>query len=195
MEKDLQDGLQSKKDYVPRNATWEAESDWDFLQTKVRPHSWSASGVPSGAPTDALRVSAGLLRGQQRDGLGQQHPDVLLLGELPHRNAQVQRAGELAAMAPPPTRGSTPHHPRPRPSPPSCLQGCFPALKAKYEDKLLILGISVIALCIVEVTRRPSGSEVGVRGSDVPASPPQVLAMCFAMTLFCHIRSGLGYKL
>ncbi|XP_058491725.1 leukocyte surface antigen CD53-like [Solea solea] len=52
-------------------------------------------------------------------------------------------------------------------------KGCFDALKTQFEDNFLNIGISVIVICIVEV-----------------------LGMCFAMTLFCHIsRSGLGYKL
>lgn len=52
-------------------------------------------------------------------------------------------------------------------------KGCVEALKNWFEENFLTTGISVIVLCIVEV-----------------------LGMCFAMTLFCHIsRSGLGYKL
>ncbi|XP_072288739.1 leukocyte surface antigen CD53-like [Eucyclogobius newberryi] len=52
-------------------------------------------------------------------------------------------------------------------------KGCFEALKTFFEDNFLTTGITVIVLCIVEV-----------------------LGMCFAMTLFCHIsRNGLGYKL
>ncbi|XP_036954604.1 leukocyte surface antigen CD53 [Acanthopagrus latus] len=52
-------------------------------------------------------------------------------------------------------------------------KGCLETLKSLFEDNFLTTGISVIVLCIVEV-----------------------LGMCFAMTLFCHIsRSGLGYKL
>ncbi|XP_040010817.1 leukocyte surface antigen CD53-like [Xiphias gladius] len=52
-------------------------------------------------------------------------------------------------------------------------KGCLVKLKAWFEENFLTTGISVIVLCIIEV-----------------------LAMCFAMTLFCHIsRSGLGYKL
>ncbi|KAI9543653.1 hypothetical protein NQZ68_008700 [Dissostichus eleginoides] len=52
-------------------------------------------------------------------------------------------------------------------------QGCLVTLKTLFEDHFLTTGISVIVLCIIEV-----------------------LGMCFAMTLFCHIsRSGLGYKL
>ncbi|KAK1893046.1 Leukocyte surface antigen CD53 [Dissostichus eleginoides] len=51
--------------------------------------------------------------------------------------------------------------------------GCLVTLKTLFEDHFLTTGISVIVLCIIEV-----------------------LGMCFAMTLFCHIsRSGLGYKL
>ncbi|XP_070690615.1 leukocyte surface antigen CD53-like [Pempheris klunzingeri] len=52
-------------------------------------------------------------------------------------------------------------------------EGCLAKLKTWFEDNFLTTGIFVIVLCIVEV-----------------------LGMCFAMTLFCHIsRSGLGYKL
>lgn len=52
-------------------------------------------------------------------------------------------------------------------------KGCLVKLKTLFEDNFLTTGISVIVLCIIEV-----------------------LGMCFAMTLFCHIsRSGLGYKL
>ncbi|XP_039658324.1 leukocyte surface antigen CD53-like [Perca fluviatilis] len=52
-------------------------------------------------------------------------------------------------------------------------QGCLAKLKNWFEENFLTIGISVIVLCIIEV-----------------------LGMCFAMTLFCHIsRSGLGYKL
>ncbi|GLD52426.1 tetraspanin-9-like isoform X2 [Lates japonicus] len=52
-------------------------------------------------------------------------------------------------------------------------KGCLVKLKTMFEDNFLTTGISVIVLCIIEV-----------------------LGMCFAMTLFCHIsRSGLGYKL
>ncbi|KAF7652077.1 hypothetical protein LDENG_00101920 [Lucifuga dentata] len=50
--------------------------------------------------------------------------------------------------------------------------GCVQKLKNWFEDNFLTTGISVIVLCIIEV-----------------------LGMCFAMTLFCHIRSRLGYKL
>ncbi|XP_041644264.1 leukocyte surface antigen CD53-like [Cheilinus undulatus] len=51
--------------------------------------------------------------------------------------------------------------------------GCLDKLKTWFEENFLTTGIAVILLCIVEV-----------------------LGMCFAMTLFCHIsRSGLGYKL
>ncbi|KAM6930953.1 leukocyte surface antigen CD53 [Xenentodon cancila] len=52
-------------------------------------------------------------------------------------------------------------------------QGCLAKLNTWFEENFLTTGISVIVLCIIEV-----------------------LGMCFAMTLFCHIsRSGLGYKL
>ncbi|XP_041793577.1 leukocyte surface antigen CD53 [Chelmon rostratus] len=52
-------------------------------------------------------------------------------------------------------------------------KGCLVTLRALFEENFLTTGISVIVLCVVEV-----------------------LGMCFAMTLFCHIsRSGLGYKL
>ncbi|KAK2837752.1 hypothetical protein Q5P01_014964 [Channa striata] len=52
-------------------------------------------------------------------------------------------------------------------------KGCLDKLKTLFEENFLTTGISVIVLCIIEV-----------------------LGMCFAMTLFCHIsRSGLGYKL
>lgn len=52
-------------------------------------------------------------------------------------------------------------------------KGCLETLKNFFEENFLFTGISVIVLCIIEV-----------------------LGMCFAMTLFCHIsRSGLGYKL
>ncbi|XP_034396790.1 leukocyte surface antigen CD53 [Cyclopterus lumpus] len=52
-------------------------------------------------------------------------------------------------------------------------KGCLETLKNLFEENFLTTGISVIVLCIIEV-----------------------LGMCFAMTLFCHIsRSGLGYKL
>ncbi|XP_040051034.2 leukocyte surface antigen CD53 [Gasterosteus aculeatus] len=52
-------------------------------------------------------------------------------------------------------------------------KGCFVTLKEFFEDNFLTTGISVIVFCMFEV-----------------------LGMCFAMTLFCHIsRSGLGYKL
>uniref|UniRef100_A0A3Q3WCM9 Uncharacterized protein n=1 Tax=Mola mola TaxID=94237 RepID=A0A3Q3WCM9_MOLML len=54
-----------------------------------------------------------------------------------------------------------------------CLQGYLMTLKSLFEENFLTTGISVIVLCAVEV-----------------------LGMCFAMTLFCHIsRPGLGYKL
>ncbi|XP_068422482.1 leukocyte surface antigen CD53 [Clinocottus analis] len=52
-------------------------------------------------------------------------------------------------------------------------KGCLVMLQNWFEENFLTTGISVIVLCIIEV-----------------------LGMCFAMTLFCHIsRSGLGYKL
>lgn len=52
-------------------------------------------------------------------------------------------------------------------------QGCFQTMKVFFEENFLYTGVTVIILCIVEV-----------------------LGMCFAMTLFCHIsRTGLGYKL
>ncbi|XP_029366379.1 leukocyte surface antigen CD53-like [Echeneis naucrates] len=52
-------------------------------------------------------------------------------------------------------------------------EDCFEKLNNFFEENFLMTGIAVIIICIVEV-----------------------LAMCFAMTLFCHIsRSGLGYKL
>lgn len=52
-------------------------------------------------------------------------------------------------------------------------EGCLTKMKNLFEENFLTTGISVIVLCIIEV-----------------------LGMCFAMTLFCHIsRSGLGYKL
>ncbi|XP_077097030.1 leukocyte surface antigen CD53 [Siphateles boraxobius] len=51
-------------------------------------------------------------------------------------------------------------------------QGCFSKLKDVFDKNLLNVGVGVIVVCIIEV-----------------------LAMCFSMTLFCHInRSGLGYK-
>ncbi|XP_061529076.1 LOW QUALITY PROTEIN: leukocyte surface antigen CD53-like [Phycodurus eques] len=51
--------------------------------------------------------------------------------------------------------------------------GCLDKLRTWFEEHFLSTGISIIVLCIIEV-----------------------LGMCFAMTLFCHIsRSGLGYKL
>ncbi|KAI4876683.1 hypothetical protein NFI96_012360, partial [Prochilodus magdalenae] len=50
--------------------------------------------------------------------------------------------------------------------------GCYSKLKAWFDDNLLSTGIGVIIVCSIEV-----------------------LGMCFAMTLFCHIsKSGLGYK-
>ncbi|KAM4616293.1 leukocyte surface antigen CD53-like [Polymixia lowei] len=52
-------------------------------------------------------------------------------------------------------------------------KGCVEKMRVWFEENFLTTGISVIILCIIEV-----------------------LGMCFAMTLFCHIsRSGLGYKL
>nr|XP_057927000.1 leukocyte surface antigen CD53 [Doryrhamphus excisus] len=52
-------------------------------------------------------------------------------------------------------------------------KGCLDRLKNWFEENFLSTGISVIVLCVIEV-----------------------LGMCFAMTLFCHISSsGLGYKL
>ncbi|KAM4577236.1 leukocyte surface antigen CD53 [Odontesthes bonariensis] len=51
--------------------------------------------------------------------------------------------------------------------------GCLTKLNEWFEENFLTTGIIVIVICIVEV-----------------------LGMCFAMTLFCHIsRSGLGYKI
>uniref|UniRef100_A0A3Q2XBR4 Tetraspanin n=1 Tax=Hippocampus comes TaxID=109280 RepID=A0A3Q2XBR4_HIPCM len=51
--------------------------------------------------------------------------------------------------------------------------GCLDKIRSWFEENFLTTGISVIVLCIIEV-----------------------LGMCFAMTLFCHIsRSGLGYML
>lgn len=51
-------------------------------------------------------------------------------------------------------------------------KGCYTKLKDLFENNLLNAGIGVIVVCIIEV-----------------------LAMCFSMTLFCHIsRSGLQYK-
>lgn len=51
--------------------------------------------------------------------------------------------------------------------------GCLVKLNNWFEKNFLTTGIGVIIVCIIEV-----------------------LGMCFAMTLFCHIsRSGLGYKL
>ncbi|XP_008334099.1 leukocyte surface antigen CD53-like [Cynoglossus semilaevis] len=59
------------------------------------------------------------------------------------------------------------------PRPPFRETGCYDKLKMWVEDNFLAIGISVIALCVIEV-----------------------LGMCFAMTLYCHIsKSGLGYKL
>ncbi|XP_023197729.1 leukocyte surface antigen CD53-like [Xiphophorus maculatus] len=56
---------------------------------------------------------------------------------------------------------------------PEYKEGCLKKLKEWFEENFLTTGIAVIVLCIIEV-----------------------LGMCFAMTLFCHIsRSGLGYKL
>ncbi|XP_059193166.1 leukocyte surface antigen CD53-like [Centropristis striata] len=59
------------------------------------------------------------------------------------------------------------------PNPTYRKMGCLEKMKTSFEENFLTTGISVIVLCIIEV-----------------------LGMCFAMTLFCHIsRSGLGYKL
>ncbi|XP_060928290.1 tetraspanin-4-like [Limanda limanda] len=59
------------------------------------------------------------------------------------------------------------------PQPPYKQKGCLETMQTFFEDNFLTTGISVIVLCLIEV-----------------------LGMCFAMTLFCHIsRSGLGYKL
>lgn len=50
--------------------------------------------------------------------------------------------------------------------------GCLSKVTNFFEKNFLTIGVSVIVLCMIEV-----------------------LGMCFAMTLFCHIsRSGLGYK-
>ncbi|RVE68652.1 hypothetical protein OJAV_G00093930 [Oryzias javanicus] len=52
-------------------------------------------------------------------------------------------------------------------------KGCFAAFSEWFEEHYLSFGIAVILICVVEV-----------------------LGMCFAVTLFCHITSsGLGYKL
>ncbi|XP_026199971.1 leukocyte surface antigen CD53 [Anabas testudineus] len=60
-----------------------------------------------------------------------------------------------------------------KPCDPYSKKGCVDQMKTFFEENFLHTGISVIVLCIIEV-----------------------LGMCFAMTLFCHInRSGLGYKL
>ncbi|XP_033828866.1 leukocyte surface antigen CD53-like [Periophthalmus magnuspinnatus] len=60
-----------------------------------------------------------------------------------------------------------------KPTPNYHKTGCFDKLKQFFEENFLTTGITVIVLCIVEV-----------------------LGMCFAMTLYCHIsRTGLGYKL
>ncbi|KAM8864967.1 leukocyte surface antigen CD53-like [Synchiropus picturatus] len=59
------------------------------------------------------------------------------------------------------------------PQPPFKKEGCLEVTKRWFEENFLIIGICVILICIIEV-----------------------LEMCFAMTLFCHIsKSGLGYKL
>ncbi|XP_028312899.1 leukocyte surface antigen CD53-like [Gouania willdenowi] len=51
--------------------------------------------------------------------------------------------------------------------------GCLVKIRNWFEDNFLAAGVTVIVLCVIEV-----------------------LGMCFAMTLFCHIsRSGLRYKL
>ncbi|XP_059920370.1 leukocyte surface antigen CD53-like [Gadus macrocephalus] len=61
----------------------------------------------------------------------------------------------------------------PSPKDPFYEQGCLRALQTWFENNFLITGIAVIVLCVVEV-----------------------LGMCIAMTLFCHISSsGLSYKL
>ncbi|XP_005745869.1 leukocyte surface antigen CD53 [Pundamilia nyererei] len=64
------------------------------------------------------------------------------------------------------------------PEDPSCKShkyrqtGCLSKVTSFFEKNFLTIGVSVIVLCMIEV-----------------------LGMCFAMTLFCHIsRSGLGYK-
>ncbi|KAM9394506.1 leukocyte surface antigen CD53 isoform 2-T2 [Pholidichthys leucotaenia] len=58
-------------------------------------------------------------------------------------------------------------------APPYKDKGCLVKIKNFFEENFLTTGISVIVLCIIEV-----------------------LGMCFAMTLFCHIsKTGLGYKL
>ncbi|KAL3976346.1 Adh transcription factor 1 [Sarotherodon galilaeus] len=50
--------------------------------------------------------------------------------------------------------------------------GCLSKVTNFFEKNFLTIGVSVIVLCMIEV-----------------------LGMCFAMTLFCHIsRTGLGYK-
>ncbi|KAK1806896.1 hypothetical protein P4O66_005382 [Electrophorus voltai] len=51
-------------------------------------------------------------------------------------------------------------------------KGCYDMLKELIENNLLNIGIGIICVCSIEV-----------------------LAMCFSLTLFCHIKnSGLGYK-
>uniref|UniRef100_A0A3B3H674 Tetraspanin n=1 Tax=Oryzias latipes TaxID=8090 RepID=A0A3B3H674_ORYLA len=58
-------------------------------------------------------------------------------------------------------------------NPTNYKKGCLEALNEWFEENYLFAGITVISICIVEV-----------------------LGMCFAVTLFCHITSsGLGYKL
>ncbi|KAM4597566.1 leukocyte surface antigen CD53-like [Polymixia lowei] len=52
-------------------------------------------------------------------------------------------------------------------------KGCYTEAKTWFQENFLSTGIILIMLCVIEV-----------------------LGMCFALTLFCHIsRSGLGYKL
>ncbi|KAM9810779.1 leukocyte surface antigen CD53 [Neosynchiropus ocellatus] len=64
-------------------------------------------------------------------------------------------------------------HPCSIPGPPYKQEGCLKVTKKWFEENFLIIGVCVILICIIEV-----------------------LGMCFAMTLFCHIsKSGLGYKL
>ncbi|KAJ8387230.1 hypothetical protein AAFF_G00159490 [Aldrovandia affinis] len=51
-------------------------------------------------------------------------------------------------------------------------EGCYEKFKDWFESNFLSTGAGMIGLCVIEV-----------------------LAMCFSVTLFCHIsRSGLGYK-
>ncbi|XP_030647500.1 leukocyte surface antigen CD53-like [Chanos chanos] len=57
-------------------------------------------------------------------------------------------------------------------SPQYKTEGCYTKAQKFLEDNLLSIGVGVIVICSIEV-----------------------LGMCFAMTLFCHIsRTGLGYK-